>query len=249
MSKKLAMNTDTIVLDVKCGSGAFMKDIDSATQLANTMVAIGKSFNKQCSALVTDMDAPLGNHVGNALEVIEVIEVLKGNVHGRLFELCVELSTEVVSQGLQLGYDVAKARVLESLTSGKALETFAKMVQYQGGNPRIVEDYTLLGRARYTYPVKSTSSGYIQAIASESVGMVSLELGAGRHTKTDSIDYSAGIVFQHHVGDYVTAGETLATLYSSTVTDYSQCESRLLSAVTLGNTAPSLSDIVLKKIS
>jgi pyrimidine-nucleoside phosphorylase len=243
------MNTDNIVLDVKCGSGAFMKDIDSATKLANTMVTIGKSFNKRCSALVTDMDAPLGNHVGNALEVIEAIEVLKGNVHGRLFDLCVELSTEVVSQGLGVEYGVAKAKVLESLSSGKALETFTKMVQHQGGNPHIVEDYTLMGRARYDYPVRCKASGYVQAIASESVGMVSLELGAGRHTKADSIDYSAGIVFHHHVGDYVTTGDTLATLYSSTVTDYSQCESRLLSAVTIGDTAPPLSGIVLKKIS
>jgi pyrimidine-nucleoside phosphorylase len=213
------------------------------------MVTIGKSFNKRCSALITDMDAPLGNHVGNSLEVIEAIEVLKGNVHGRLFNLCVELSTEIVSQGLQLEYNLAKTKVLEVLTNGKALETFAKMVQYQGGNPNIVEDYTLFNKAKYSYQVKCTSSGYIQAIASETVGMVSLELGAGRHTKADSIDYSAGIVFHHHVGDHATVGDTLATLYSSTVTDFSQCENRLLSAITLGDTTPPLKDIVLKKIS
>lgn len=249
MSKKLAMNTDSIVLDVKCGSGAFMKDLESATRLANCMVAIGKRSNHQCSALVTNMDAPLSTYVGNALEVVGALEVLKGNSHGRLFELSVELSTEVVSQGLQLEYDVAKARVLDALTSGKALETFTKMVQYQGGNPHVVEDYTLMGKARYSYPVKCKVSGYVQAIASESVGMVSLELGAGRHTKSDSIDYSAGIVFHYCVGDWVSAGDTIATLYSSTITDYSQCESRLLSAVTIGSTAPPQRGIVLSRVS
>jgi pyrimidine-nucleoside phosphorylase len=233
MSKKLAMNTDVIVLDVKCGSGAFMKSSDSANHLAQTMVNIGERSNKLCSALVTDMDSPLGYYVGNALEVIEAMEVLKGNAKGRLLNLCVKLSTEVVSKALKLETSVAETRVLKALSSGKALETFTKMVEFQGGDPHIVEDYTRLGKAKYSYEVKAHTSGTIQKVACEEVGLVSLALGAGRRTKSDPVDYSAGVKFAHHLGDYVSVGETIATLYSSTLTDFSATADRLSNAVVL----------------
>ncbi len=233
MSKKLAMNTDVIVLDVKCGSGAFMKSSDSANHLAQTMVNIGERSNKLCSALVTDMDSPLGYYVGNALEVIEAMEVLKGNAKGRLLDLCVKLSTEVVSKALKLETSVAETRVLKALSSGKALETFTKMVEFQGGDPHIVEDYTRLGKAKYSYEVKAHTSGTIQKVACEEVGLVSLALGAGRRTKSDPVDYSAGVKFAHHLGDYVSVGETVATLYSSTLTDFSATADRLSNAVVL----------------
>lgn len=248
MSKKLAMNTDSIILDVKCGSGAFMKNISDATKLAELMVDIGKQSNKQCSALITDMDIPLGNSIGNSLEVIEAIEVLKGNCKGNLFKLCVELSTEIVSKCL--GYDdfLSKLKILDVISSGKALETFSKMVEYQGGNPKIIEDYSLFDSPKYSYEVKSKVSGYIHAIDSEEVGIVSLNLGAGRHTKSDSIDYSAGIVFNHQVGDSVSTGDTIATLYSSKVTDFSQAQDRLLKAITIDTEKPSKKEVVIKKV-
>lgn len=248
MSKKLAMNTDCIILDVKCGSGAFMKDISSATKLADLMVSIAKQSNKECSALITDMDAPLGYNVGNSLEVIEVIEVLKGNSKGNLLKLWIELSTEIVSKCL--GYDdyLARLKVLETISSGKALETFSKMVEYQGGNPKIIEDYSLFDAPRYSYEVKSKVSGYIHTIDSEEVGIVSLNLGAGRHTKSDSIDYSAGIVFNRQVGDSVSIGDTIATLYSSKVTDFSQAQDRLLKAITIDTQKSSKKDIIIKKV-
>lgn len=248
MSKKLAMNTDSIILDVKCGSGAFMKDIPQATELAELMVTIGKQFNKKCKALITDMNIPLGYNVGNSLEVIESIEILKGNTKGDLLTLCVELSSEIISTSLSLDYKTAKSRVLEVLSNGKALETFSKMVEYQGGNPKIIEDYSLFDSSKYSYEVKSKVSGYIHAIDSEEVGIVSLNLGAGRHTKSDSIDYSAGIVFNHQVGDSVSTGNTIATLYSSKVTDFSQAQDRLLKAITIDTEKPSKKEVVIKKV-
>lgn len=245
MSKKLAMNTDCIVLDVKCGSGAFMKDVSSAIALAQTMVAIGKKSNKQCHALITDMNAPLGYNVGNSLEVIEAIETLKGNSKGKLLELCIELSTEIVATALRLDYTTAGDMVLKAISSGKALETFSKMVELQGGNPHTIEDYSLFDKPKYSYNVKATFGGYIQNINSETVGTVSLELGAGRHTKSDSIDYSAGVVFRLHVGDSVSVGDTIATLYSSKVSDFSKLESMLLNAITFSNEKPPTEPIVL----
>jgi pyrimidine-nucleoside phosphorylase len=179
------------------------------------------------------MDSPLGYYVGNALEVIEAMEVLKGNAKGRLLDLCVKLSTEVVSKALNLETSVAETRVLKALSSGKALETFTKMVEFQGGDPHIVEDYTRLGKAKYSYEVKAHTSGTIQKVACEEVGLVSLALGAGRRTKSDPVDYSAGVKFAHHLGDYVSVGETVATLYSSTLTDFSATADRLSNAVVL----------------
>lgn len=248
MSKKLAMNTNSIILDVKCGSGAFMKDIPQATELAKLMVTIGKQSNKKCTALITDMNIPLGYNVGNSLEVIESIEILKGNTKGDLLTLCVELSSEIISTSLSLDYKTAKSRVLEVLSNGKALETFSKMVEYQGGNPKIIENYSLFDSPKYSYEVKSKVSGYIHAIDSEEVGIVSLNLGAGRHTKSDSIDYSAGIVFNHQVGDSVSTGDTIVTLYSSKVTDFSQAQDRLLKAITIDTEKPSKKEVVIKKV-
>ena len=248
MSKKLAMNTDIILLDVKCGSGAFMKDVSNALELANLMVDIGRKANKECKALITDMNIPLGYNVGNSLEVIEAIETLKGNTKGSLLSLCVDISTEIVSLALNLDYTIAKGRVLKSISSGKALDTLSKMIEYQGGNPNVVGNYSLFDIPKYSYEVKSKVSGYIHLIDSQEVGIVSLNLGAGRHTKLDSIDYSAGIVFNRQVGDSVSVGDTIATLYSSKVSDFSQAEVRLLNAITIDGLKPSNREILIEKV-
>lgn len=248
MSKKLAMNTDCIILDVKMGSGAFMKDVSSATKLADLMVSIGKQSNKKCSALITNMDAPLGYNVGNSLEVIEAIETLKGNVKGDLLNLCVELSSEIISTSLCIDYNVSKEKVLEVISNGKALELLSKMIEYQRGNPHIIENYSLFDNPKYSYEVKSKVSGYIHTVDSQEVGIVSLGLGAGRHTKSDSIDYSAGIVFKHQVGDSISIGDTVAILYSSKITDFSQAEDRLLKAITIDTERPSKKEVVIKKV-
>lgn len=248
MSKKLAMNTDIIMLDVKCGSGAFMKDIPNAIELATSMVDIGKQSKKECKALITNMDIPLGGNVGNSLEVIEAIETLKGNIKGDLLTLCVELSTTIVSTALKLDYDTTKSKVLDVISNGKALETLSKMVEYQGGNPNIIEDYSLFDAPKYTYEVKSKVSGYIHNIDSEEVGIVSLNLGAGRHTKSDSIDYSAGIEFKHQIGEYISMGDTIAILNSSKISDFSQAEDRLLKTIKIDAQKPIKTEIILKRI-
>ena len=248
MSKKLAMNTDCIVLDVKCGSGAFMKDTSSAISLANSMVDIAKKSDKLCGALITDMNSPLGYNVGNSLEVIEAIEVLKGNSKGRLLNLCIELSVKIISMALNLDDNTSRLKVLEVISNGKALETLSHMIAFQGGNPKIIDDYSLFDTPRYSYNVKSKVSGYIHDINSEEIGKISLELGAGRHKKSDSIDYSAGIVFKHHIGDNVSIGDTLAILYSNKVTDFSECENRLINSIKISDTKSNLKDIIIKKI-
>lgn len=248
MSKKLAMNTDIILLDVKCGSGAFMKDVSNALELANLMVDMGKKSDKNCKALITDMNIPLGYNVGNSLEVIEAIETLKGNTKGNLLSLCVDISTEIVSLALNLDYTIAKDKVLKSISSGKALDTLSKMIEYQGGNANVVDDYSLFDIPKYSYEVKSKVNGYIHLIDSQEVGIVSLNLGAGRHTKLDSIDYSAGIVFNRQIGDAVSIGDTIATLYSSKVFDFSQAEDRLLKAITFDSLQPSKKDVLIEKV-
>lgn len=248
MSKKLAMNTDIILLDVKCGSGAFMKDVSNALELANLMVDMGKKSDKHCKALITDMNIPLGYNVGNSLEVIEAIETLKGNTKGNLLSLCVDISTEIVSLALNLDYTIAKDKVLKSISSGKALDTLSKMIEYQGGNANVVDDYSLFDIPKYSCEVKSKVNGYIHLIDSQEVGIVSLNLGAGRHTKLDSIDYSAGIVFNRQVGDAVSIDDTIATLYSSKVSDFSQAEDRLLKAITLDSLQPSKKDVLIEKV-
>ncbi|MGN1412312.1 MAG: thymidine phosphorylase [Oscillospiraceae bacterium] len=248
MSKKLAMNTDIIMLDVKCGSGAFMKDIPNAIELATSMVDIGKQSKKECKALITNMDIPLGCNVGNSLEVIEAIETLKGNIKGDLLTLCIELSATIVSTALKLDYNTTKSKVLDVVSNGKALETLSKMVEYQGGNPNIIEDYSLFDTPKYTYEVKSKINGYIHNIDSEEVGIVSLNLGAGRHTKSDSIDYSAGIEFKHQIGEYISMGDTIAILNSSKISDFSQAEDRILKAIKIDVQKPIKKEVIIQKI-
>ena len=209
---------------------------------------MGKKSDKNCKALITDMNIPLGYNVGNSLEVIEAIETLKGNTKGNLLSLCVDISTEIVSLALNLDYAIAKDKVLKSISSGKALDTLSKMIEYQGGNANVVDDYSLFDIPKYSYEVKSKVNGYIHLIDSQEVGIVSLNLGAGRHTKLDSIDYSAGIVFNRQVGDAVSIGDTIATLYSSKVFDFSQAEDRLLKAITFDSLQPSKKDVLIEKV-
>lgn len=248
MSKKLAVNTNCIMLDVKCGSGAFMKTKEDASYLANLMVDVAKISNKKCKALITNMDIPLGYNVGNSLEVIEAIEVLKGNSKGELLDLCIELSTEILSMCKNLDYNTTKQMVQNSISSGRALQIFSNMIEYQGGNPKIINDYSLFVQPKYSYKVKSKVSGYIHTINCEEVGIVSLLLGAGRQLKTDNVDYSAGIKFNYQVGDSISNGDTIATLYSSRVSDFSEVEDRLLKAILIDSKKVSVKSVIIQKI-
>ncbi len=233
MSKKLAMNADCLLLDVKYGSGAFMKTIEDAQKLADIMVSVGKAAGKKCSAMVTDMNIPLGKNIGNALEVKEAVEILQGKSKGRLYELCIQLSAEMLRLAGR-GTDEECRKLAESaIECGKALEIFAKTIELHGGNPQITEDISLLPQPLYAHKVFADKSGCITRMDSEEIGMTSLILGAGRAVKDAEIDMSAGIVLERETGDEVHSGEQLLTLYSSTVNDFSEAEHRILNAVTI----------------
>ena len=214
MSKKLAAGADGIVLDVKVGSGAFMKDIASATDLARAMVDIGKRHGRETVALLTNMDRPLGNTVGNALEVKEAIETLKGNGPWDLEELCVELGAQMLRIGkIAQTLEEARKMLRDSIKSGKALDKFKELVEIQGGDPRVVDDTSLLGVSSKTYELKSPKDGYVYSMNAEEVGISSMMLGAGRTKKEDKIDLSVGVELMKKTGDEVKAGETLCVLY------------------------------------
>lgn len=214
MSKKLAEGIDALVLDVKTGSGAFMKSEKDAVFLAELMVETGERIGKQVVALITDMDQPLGNMIGNALEVVEVLKILRGEGPEDLRELCLELGGWMLLLG-----DAAKSvaegkRECERLiSSGKALERFREMVRLHGGDTRVIDEPNRLPRAKQTIDVKSAKSGYVSAMQCEQIGTACVILGGGRERKEDSVDPAVGIVLHKKVGDPVQVGESLATIH------------------------------------
>ena len=230
MSKKLAMNTDCILLDVKCGSGAFMKTEKEAGELAELMVKVGKGAGKKCRAVITDMNMPLGMNIGNSLEVIEAVEVLKGNVKGRLREICVILTANILEMCGKGYYDECIKLAEESIDSGKALEKFRQEITLQGGNPEVTDNYSLFPQPKHKIEIFAWKSGYIAGMASEKIGETSLFLGAGRETKDSAIDYSAGIILNKTVGEYIEKGELLMTLHTS-LEDTSDAQRKIKEAI------------------
>ena len=231
MSKKIAAGTDGIVLDVKVGSGAFMKDIESAVELANEMIKIGKSAGRKVIALITNMDIPLGKNIGNSLEIKEVIEILRGEGPEDLRELCIELASYMLMICNGKDINVIRKDVEECIKSGKALEKFKQMVKMQGGNEKLIENPDLIIKAKYEKEVRNQKTGYIVNMNTEKIGKVSSMLGAGRRTKEDILDYTAGIVLNKKVGDYIGNSEILATLYSSKVEDMSEAIKEFCEAI------------------
>lgn len=218
MSKKIAAGADAIVLDVKCGSGAFMKDIDSAKKLANIMVAIGKNAGRNVRAIITSMSQPLGNYIGNSLEVIEAIEVLKGNVKGDLLDVTLKLGAHMLMLANITDKEDTAIKILkENIENKKGLEKFREMIIQQGGNPNIIDNYSLLPHCEHEYKVISEYSGYITETNTALIGRASLETGAGRSYKEQELDYGAGIIMKKRIGDKIEKGETIALIYSSSV--------------------------------
>lgn len=216
MSKKLASGADVIVLDVKCGDGAFMKTEDAARELARGLTRIGRLAGRKCAAVITDMDQPLGYAVGNALEVKEAIAVLKGEQQGDLLELCLNLGGCMLAEaGFAESVEAARERLLEAIHDGSALKKLAQMVEAQGGDSRAVYDVSLLPQAEVVFPVFSQENGYVSRIHAEEVGLVSMHLGGGRATKESSIDLAVGIVLAKKLGDRVEKGELLGTIHAS----------------------------------
>ena len=216
MSKKLACGNDVIVLDVKYGNGAFMKDIQSAEQLAREMIKIGENAHKRVSACLSSMKQPLGNAVGNALEVKEAIETLKGRGPKDFTELCLISGSVILEKAGLYTREEAYAKLKENIHNGKALEKLREVITAQGGDPRVVDDYSLLPQAKYITELKAETSGYVKDLPAQPIGELSMQLGAGRATKEESIDYAVGIVLNKKIGDYVEKGETLAYIHHDT---------------------------------
>ncbi len=231
MSKKLAMNADCLVLDVKYGSGAFMKTSEDAKKLGELMERIGTFAGKKCKAVITDMNTPLGSNIGNALEVKEAVETLQGKVKGRFYDVCIELATDMLGIAGKGTNNECRAMAKEAVSSGKALDVLRKTIRLQGGDERICDDVSLLPRPEFHYEVRATEDMDIVSFNTEELGMTSLLLGAGRTEKGDRIDPSAGIVMNCSPGDTLSEGDVIMTLYSSFCSDFSNAAVRALNAV------------------
>lgn len=249
MSKKLAAGADCILLDVKTGSGAFMKSLEDSRVLAKAMVEIASHAGKRAAALITEMDRPLGHAIGNALEVMEACETLQGRGPGDLTELCVELAAGIlVMAGKAADREQAREMAQGQISNGQAFEKFREMVQAQGGDVSALTDYDALLAPVVRYEVRARQDGYLQALNTEQCGIASVELGAGREKKEDAIDYSAGIVLRKKPGDFVQTGDVLAEFYAASEPLCRQAEQIFQNALQFGETAPQLRPLILDRI-
>jgi pyrimidine-nucleoside phosphorylase len=239
MSKKLAEGIDGLVLDVKTGSGAFMKKEEDAAHLAELMVETGERMGKKMAALLTDMDQPLGYYAGNSLEVIEVLEVLRGGGPKDLVDLCHELAAwmfllgdrvKSVADGIQLSEQL--------IASGKAFDKFSQMVELQGGDPRSVDDPSLLPKAQHTLEIKSPRSGFLSTIQCEQTGIACVILGGGRERKEDSVDPSVGFILHKKVGDRVETGEPVFTVHYNSQERATRAKALLEASFQIGHAPP-----------
>ena len=240
MSKKLAEGIDALVLDVKTGSGAFMKSEKDAVFLAELMVETGERMGKRMVALITDMDQPLGMMVGNALEVVEVVEVLRGGGPEDLRELCLETAGWMLHLG-GISKTVAdgKQQSAKLIASGKALEKFRQMVELQGGDARVIDDPKRLPQAKYKMQVSSAKSGFLAAMQCEQIGTACVILGGGRERKEDSVDPAVGVVLHKKVGDRVAAGEPIATIHYNAEAQAARARQLMEASCAIEDTAPS----------
>ncbi len=249
MSKKLAGGADGIVLDVKCGKGAFTKNIEDARKLANEMIKLGKNLNKKVVALITNMDEPLGTSIGNSVEVIEAIEILKGRKEGALKEVSLALSAEMlVIGGIAPDTETALKMLNENILNSKGLYKFSELIALQGGNPAVINKYSLFPQRVCKSAVISDKDGYIEEINALIIGKASSAAGAGRETKEDTIDYGAGIMLKKRAGDKVSKGEILARIFAH---DDKKCENAaelIRQAIKIGSEEPEKKPLIYEII-
>ncbi|MCH8032991.1 MAG: thymidine phosphorylase [Bacteroidetes bacterium] len=250
MSKKLAEGIDGLVLDVKTGSGAFMRETKDAIELANSLISTAKAFNKKVIAFITDMNQPLGDYIGNWLEVYESIKILRGEQKGDLLDLSLNLSGAMIYLGgiagsIKRGVEIAK----EQINNGKAFEKFVQMVELQGGSTKFILHPEKYPKSKFITKLKSTKDGYVKGINTFQIGMAALELGAGRKTKTDKIDPKAGIVFKIKLGGKIKKGGVVAELHSQSMDKINTAKEIILNAITFSKqktTKPKLIKRIIK---
>jgi pyrimidine-nucleoside phosphorylase len=245
MSKKIAGGADAIVLDVKTGSGAFMKTLDDSFRLAQAMVEIGRETGREVAAFVSEMDQPLGHTVGNALEVAEAIETLRGFGPKDLEEVCLALGSQMLRlAGVAPDAAAARKMLLKALRAGHGLNKLIDLIEAQGGDPSYIRQPVKLPRAPKVVPVAAPAAGYVQRIQALEIGVAAARLGAGRETKESQIDLSVGIVLKKKVGDRVEAGEALAELHVADESRLAEVQERLLGAYTIGSEAPAVKPLI-----
>ena len=249
MSKKLAEGIDALVLDVKVGSGAFMKTLDDARKLATTMVGIGREMGKKVVAIITDMEQPLGRAIGNSLEAIEAIDMLKGQAPADYTECTMKLTAKMLELGQAAKDETeARAKLQAAIDDGSAIKKFAQIIEAQGGNPAVLYDYSVFPTARQVVPIPSPVSGYITAIDTEKVGMAAVALGAGRERVDSIIDPAVGFVLEKKVGDKVEKGEPLAMMHINDAARAATIIDRFQSACAFGDEAPTPRPLIIETI-
>lgn len=248
MGKKLCADDDCIVLDVKTGNGAFMKTPEESRALARAMVDIGKRAGKRILALITDMDKPLGNAIGNSLEVIEAVETLKGNGPRDLTELSVALSASILYLAEKGSYTECERLAKEAIDNGKALDTFIKAVTAQGGDAEVIRNTDNFPRAEYSYNVTAEKDGYIFSVDTEGYGIAAMLLGAGRSKKDDVIDSTAGIILKKKTGEYVKVGETVAVLYASRYELLENAAKKLIDSTVISDKKPKERPLIFETV-
>ena len=248
MSKKLAAGNDSILLDVKTGSGAFMKTVEDSIALAEEMVRIGENAGRRTAALITNMDIPLGNNIGNSLEVIEAVNTLNGHGPADFTEVCMNLAGNMLYLAGIGTIEECIEKAKTAVVDGSALKRLAAMVEAQGGDPAYILDTENFEKAPFSYEVKAERTGYIASMNTESCGIASSMLGAGRETKESEIDFTAGIIIQKKVGDYVEAGETMATMYTSNEALFAAAVKRYQEAVVIAEEAPEKQPLIYARI-
>ncbi len=246
LSKKLAAGCDVVVLDTKVGSGAIMDTPEKSRQLAETMVRIGKLSGRKFSALLTDMDQPLGNYIGNALEVEEAIDILAGRVQGDLKDVALELGAHILrNAGAAPSVEAGVKLLEEKIRNGEGLKKFAEMIAAQGGDPRVCNDTGLLPKAKRLIDVKAEKDGYIHSMVTSDLGNAAKFLGAGREKKTDVLDLSVGIVMKKRVGDPVKCGDVLCTLHANDQSDRVGAYNLIRSAICISSEKPEKKPLIL----
>lgn len=248
MSKKLAAGSQGIVLDVKTGSGAFMKTVEDSERLAEEMVSIGKAAGRKVTALITDMDIPLGASVGNSLEVIEAIKTLKGEGEKNLTEVCLSLAAQMLCMVTGRDDMVCRKMAKKSIEDGSALNKLREMITAQGGNADVIDNSGAFKQPKFYVDIISERDGYISRTDAERVGIASVILGAGREKKEDPIDPSAGIILKKKTGDSVSKGDVLATFYTDDETRIDVAKREFLDALIFGNEKPSKQKLIYKII-